>query len=94
MYTVHTKNTGNKIKTFIHTLTVKFFQRPVRADWIIFEISFLTSGKSDSLGGVNSTLAYFTNVCKFGFTVFITAIVIEQKSVMRYYIVTIRKSIK
>lgn len=52
-----------------HTLTVIFFQRPVFPDWIILEIPFLISGRSDNLGGVNSTLAYLTNVFKFGLTV-------------------------
>lgn len=57
----------------IHTLTVKFFQRPVRAVWMILEIPFFTSGKSDNLGGVNSTLAYLTQVCRLGLTMLIMA---------------------
>lgn len=57
-----------------HTLTVIFFQRPVFADWMILAIPFLTSGRSDNLGGVNSTLAYLTNVFKFGLAVAIIAI--------------------
>jgi len=53
---------------------VIFFQRPVRAVCIILEISFFTSGKSDNLGGVNSTLAYFTKVCKLGLAVAMNAV--------------------
>lgn len=59
-----------------HTLTVIFFQRPVFPDWIILEIPFLISGKSENFGGVNSALAYLTNVFKFGLAVLIIAIYI------------------
>jgi hypothetical protein len=50
-----------------------FFQRPLLAVWIILEISFLTSGRSDNLGGVNSTLAYLIKVFKLGLAVLIIA---------------------
>lgn len=49
------------------------FHRPLLAVWMILEISFLISGRSDNLGGVNSTLAYLTKVFKLGLAELIIA---------------------
>lgn len=70
-----------------------FFQRPLLAVWIILEISFLTSGRSDNLGGVNSTLAYLTKVCKLGLAMLIIAKYNYNSSSYFIFIVNVQKTL-